>query len=199
MQNNLRFRSKVTNALRAVSTCLFTILWVIITTVTLGYFKEYHNQFDAHLLGVIYDDFDAIVKTIWQSYPVVTGSLVMISICAVLIFLGRRWIRAPFPLPALKTPPHILARTGVTLILLAMLAIGLRGSLGRRPMQQKDASRTKDLVLNRCIINPFSSLNYAIKSHQQLMAGDGLSSYLKKKNILRSDALREYLGVLWER
>ncbi len=184
--------TKVTNALRAVTTYLFTILWVIITTVTLGYFKEYHNQFDAHLLGVVYDDLDAIVKTIWNSYPVVTGSLVMIAIGAGLIFLGRRWIRAPFPLPALKKPANTLACAAVTLLLLVMLAIGLRGSLGRRPMQQKDASRTKDLVLNRCIINPFSSLSYAIKSHQELMAGDGLSTYLKKRSILT--AFRNYAG-----
>ncbi|MBT8037069.1 MAG: sulfatase-like hydrolase/transferase [Verrucomicrobiae bacterium] len=183
---------QTTHGARAVITYLFTILWVIITTVTLGYFKEYHNQFDANLLGVVYDDFDAIVKTIWTSYPVVIGSLVMIVISAGLIFLGRRWIRAPFPLRPPMSPPNIIARIGLTLLLLVMLAIGLRGSLGRRPMQQKDASRTKDLVLNRCIINPFSSLNYAIKSHKELMTGDGLDSYLKKENLLT--AFHEYAG-----
>lgn len=184
--------NKVTSAVRAITTYAFTILWVIITTVTLGYFQEYHNQFDAHLLGVIHDDFGAIVKTIWTSYPVVTGSLITITVCTLLIFFGRRWIRAPYPIKPIATPPNIISRIGVTLLLLLLLAVGLRGSLGRRPMQQKDASRTKDMVLNRCVINPFSSLNYAIKSHKELMDGDGLDSYLKKESILT--AFQEFAG-----
>ncbi|BDS08468.1 phosphoglycerol transferase [Oceaniferula spumae] len=185
--------NKVISALRAISTYFFTISWVLITTITLGYFKQYHNQFDAHLLGVVYDDFGAIVMTVWKSYPVILGSIVMIIIGFVLIYIGRRWIKAPFPiLAAPKAPSHFLSKVGVTLLLLVLLAVGIRGSVGSRPMQKKDAARTMDSVLNRCVINPITSLAYAIKSHRELMRGDGLERYLKKGNIL--DACKDFSG-----
>lgn len=185
--------NKVTSAARAVSTYLFTIVWVLITTVTLGYFQQYHNQFDAHLLGVVHDDFGAIVKTIWKTYPVVRGLLVMTLIAAGLTVIGRRWIRAPFP--GCKTPPapaNFFSRAGVALLLLVIVAVGLRGSVGRRPMQKKDAARTMDSTLNRCVVNPFTSLVYAVKSHRELMRGDGLERYLKKGTV--AAAAREFSG-----
>lgn len=174
---------------RTFFTYLITVLWVMITPVTLGYFKQYHNQFDAHMLGVIHDDFGAIVTTIWKSYPVIPGALAGIVIIFLLIILGRRWIKASFPFPTMPAPKNLLSRIGVTLLILVMITLGLRGSLGHRPMQKKDAGRTKDAVLNRCVINPFSSLNYAIKAHQELMEADGLDRYIRKHPL---QAFREY-------
>lgn len=185
---------KLASRVRDISTSLITILWALITTVTLAYFKQYHDQFDANMLGVIHDDFGAIVTTVWKSYPIVTGSLVLAGVCGLLIFIGLRWTRAPFPGSKPKAPAHLFSRIGLALLILAMLAIGLRGSLGRRPMQKKDAARTKDMVLNRCVINPFSSLKYAISSHQGLMNADGLDHYLRKDNPLA--AFREYAGTV---
>jgi len=185
--------NKVTSALRTISTYTFTVLWVVITTITLGYFQQYHNQFDAHLLGVIYDDFGAIVMTIWKSYPVILGLIVMIVITTALILIGRRWIRSAFPIvKPPSAPSNWLSRVGVALLLLVLLTIGIRGSIGRRPMQKKDAGRTPDTLLNRCVVNPFTSLTYAIKSHRELMQSDGLERYLKKESILA--ASKEFSG-----
>lgn len=177
----LRFGlGRLASRIRLNLAAFFTGLWVIITPVSLAYFKQYHNQFDAHMLGIIHDDFTAILTTIWKSYPVVWGSLAIALVAAGLIWLGRRWINSPFPLPSPRPPRYLLSRLAVTLFILATLAIGLRGSLGHRPMQKKDAGRTPDNVLNRCVINPFSSLNYAIKAHQDLMDADGLDRYIRK-------------------
>src|SRR3989442_7784610 len=46
-------------------------LSVVIGGIDIGYVGEYGNQFDHFLLGVVLDDFQAIVTTIWTSYPVV--------------------------------------------------------------------------------------------------------------------------------
>jgi phosphoglycerol transferase MdoB-like AlkP superfamily enzyme len=171
---------------------IITILWVIITPVTLAYFKQYHNQFDAHMLGIVHDDFGAIITTVLKSYPIIKGSLVMICIAAFLIFISRRWIRAPFPLSTPKAPRNLISRIGIGALILITLLLGLRGSLGHRPIQKKDAGRTQDTVLNRCVINPFSSLKYAIAAHQDLMNADGLDRYLKKESPLA--AFRDYAG-----
>lgn len=180
---------KITSRVRITFTCLVTLLWVIITPITLAYFKQYHNQFNAHMLGIVHDDFNAIVTTVWKSYPIIPGTLAGIAAAAFLVFLGRRWITTPFPLPQIKAPRTWFSRAAVTLLILISVTLGLRGSLGHRPMQKKDAGRTQDAVLNRCVINPFSSLNYAIKAHQDLMKADGLDRYIRKKPL---QAFREY-------
>ncbi len=181
-----------TMILRSVMFYFVTISWVIITTITLGYFKQYHNQFDAHLLGVVYDDFGAIVKTIWQSYPVVTGLLVMTAISFALIWLGRKWISRPFPMRIPAAPRTIFHRVVTALFILCVVTLGLRGSWGRRPMQLKDAAQTKDFLINRCVLNPYRALHYAIKAHRELMNANGLDAYLKDESILA--AFEEYAG-----
>ena len=183
---------KIANILRSFTISLFIVLWTIITTVTLGYFNQYHNQFDAHLLGVVYDDFGAIVETIWQGYPIIRGLLVMLCVITFLIWLGRKWISKPYPFPSCRAPRHIIAKLAVVLLILSTFALGLRGSWGRRPMQMKDAAQTEDFVLNKCVINPFTALVYAIKAHKELMGTKGLDSYLKKENLL--SAFQEFAG-----
>lgn len=178
---------------------LFTVVWLAITTVTLGYFLEYHNQFDVHLLGVVYDDFGAVLATIWKTYPVVLGAIGFSLGCVVLVRSGARVLRTPFPLPLMAAPRRVAGRCAVALVLLVLPLGGFRGSVGRRPMQKKDAARTSDLVLNRCVINPFTALRYAIKSHRRLMGGDGLTDYLKKESPLaafQEFAGRDELGVI---
>src|SRR2546428_4704596 len=52
-------------------------LSVVIGGIDIGYIGEYGNQFDHFLLGGAFDDFRAIVPTIWASYPVVWGVMGM--------------------------------------------------------------------------------------------------------------------------
>lgn len=183
---------KPANIIRAALFYFATILWVTITAVTLGYFKQYHNQFDAHLLGVVHDDFGAIVKTIWQTYPIVTGLIVMILITALLLFTGKKWLAYRFPLRAPAAPGNILQRVAVAFLLLCLITLGLRGSWGRRPMQMKDAAQTEDFMINRCVINPITALVYAVKAYRELLDSNGLDNYLKKESIRA--AFHEYAG-----
>ncbi len=177
--------------IRAASTYLITILWVIITTVTLVYFHNFHNQFDAHMLGAVHDDLGAVMITLWKSHPIIPGALGLIILCALLLFAGSRWVRAPFPIiHSLKKPSRLISKIVFTLLTLAVIFIALRGTLSHRPIQKKDAARTTHSMLNRCVINPFSSLKYAIQSHQDLMKANGLDHYIDHESPL--GAFREY-------
>ena len=48
----------------------------------------------------------------------------------------------------------------------ALVAAGLRGSLGRRPVQLKDAAVCGDALLDKLVPNPFSALRYALLQHR---------------------------------
>ena len=82
------------------------VLTILVTGIDIGYVGEYGNQFDQFLFGVIFDDFGAIVTTIWRSYPVVWAFLGMIALSVGLTWLLLRWLRSPFVLvdPARPRP-----------------------------------------------------------------------------------------------
>ncbi len=183
---------KVAMVVRGWTFGLFTAFWVIVTTLTLGYFKQFHNQFDANVLGLVHDDFGAIVQTVWKGYPVIRGLLVMGVVVAGLLWLGRRWLRRTFGFGALRGPGTGVGRMGVALVVLCLLLLGLRGSWGSRPMQMKDAARTEDFLLNRCVVNSFTAFIYAVKAHGKLMEANGLDSYLGKESI--TAACEEFAG-----
>jgi len=172
---------------------LFTVLWLLLGTITLGYFREYHNQFDPHVLGVIYDDFGAVVQTIWKTYPVVRGVLVLLLLMAGLCWLMRRWVLLELPRRLPPAPTGWLGRTAWTLGILLVLVVGLRGAVRGRPVQEKDAGCTRDPVLNRCVMNPFFALHYAIGAHRRLLDRGGLEQYLKEKDLV--DAAKEFAGT----
>ena len=170
----------------------FTITWLLLSVITLGYFREYHNQFDPHVLGVIHDDFGAVVQTIWKTYPVARGILVLLLILASFLWLLKKWLRRTYPFPPFPRANTWLTKTIYTICLISMIVIGARGSWGSRPMQRKDSACTIDPILNRCVANPFSALNYAIKAHLDLLDSDGLENYLDHNEV--REAFHEFSG-----
>ncbi|MBX3741371.1 MAG: sulfatase-like hydrolase/transferase [Akkermansiaceae bacterium] len=185
--------TKATRRTTLAAGFIFTILWLLLGTITLGYFREYHNQFDPHVLGVVYDDFDAVVQTIWKTYPVVRGILVLLALMAGLCWLMRRWVLLDIPSRFPAAPRALPGRIAWTLAILFVLVVGLRGAVKGRPVQEKDAGCTGDQVLNRCVVNPFFALHYAIGAHRRLMDQGGLDQYLDEKELM--SAFREFAGT----
>jgi hypothetical protein len=132
------------------------------------------------------------VQTIWKTYPVIRGILVLILILAALLWLMKKWLRTPYPFPPIPRAKNWFTKTLYTLAILSMVTVGMRGSWTNRPMQRKDAASTADPVLNRCVVNPFSALNYAIKAHLDLIDSQGLENYLDRKEVRA--AFLEYSG-----
>src|SRR2546425_12337680 len=108
---------------------------VVIGGIDIGYVGEYGNQFDHFLLGVVLDDFQAIVTTIWTSYPVVWAFMGMAVLVTGLVWLLHRWLRTPFVDPLLGgRPPPPWGRGGLVGGLSGLVGGGARGgALGARP------------------------------------------------------------------
>jgi hypothetical protein len=100
----------------------------------------------------------------------------VVGVAAVLGWLLRRWLARPAAAAAalarrLDTRP----RRVLALAALAGLAVvGARGSAGRRPVQLKDAAITRDRVLNKLVLNPYSALRYAVSQQLELLRGADL-------------------------
>jgi phosphoglycerol transferase MdoB-like AlkP superfamily enzyme len=161
-----------------------TVVFVLGFVIDVGYFHEYHDQFDNRIFGLVFDDRKAIAQTVWKTYPVV-WLLVMVPLgCVGLIFAGRKVWRA---ISRRVRPPVALAlgpaRFITPLLVLILTIFGLRASFGRRPIQLKDAAVTTDPFLNRIVLNPFTALRYAIQHQLMLSAATGLRVFLPDGNV----------------
>ena len=161
-----------------------TVAFALGFVIDIGYFGEFHDQFDNRIFGLVYDDRRAITQTIWKGYPVI-WLLMLISLgCVALIFAGRKIWRV---ISQRVRPPVALAlgpaKFITPLAILILTIFGLRASFGRRPVQQKDAAVTTDPFLNRIVLNPLMALRYAVEHQLMLTASTGLRVILPDGNV----------------
>jgi len=174
--------SLIRRALRITVTAFWSVT-IPLLIVNTGFIAEYKDQFNHWIFGLVYDDTRAILKTIWKSYPLLRLALLGTALGMAGTWLTRRllrgWDRAETPprRPTRVPPAVIIALT------LALMVIGIRGSVGRRPVQLKDAATTTDEFLNRLVLNPYTALRYAIKHQAVMNSAKGLKWFLPDENI----------------
>lgn len=174
---------QLAEAVRRATAIVFTLLTLAICGATIPYFREYNDQFNQWVFGLLYDDRIAIATTIWSQVPVVKGALVLTAAAVVLSRFAARSLNRPvLPGRGLDLWP---VRTKITLTLLfaGFLAIAVRGSIGARPIEQKDAGISRDPFLNKTVMNPYDSLRYLWQDYRKITSGAGLRNYLPDGDI----------------
>ncbi len=155
----------------------------LLTVIDHFYFREYANQFDHFVIGLVYDDTTAILTTVWRQQPVLwasAGLLAFIGICAWSMKRVMRW--SPVPLTWLGRRSLTTLSVAV-LISLTLIICGARGSVSRLPAQSKNVAVTADeKLLNRLVLNPLASLQSAISDFQDNQSGD-VYQFLKDGDI----------------
>jgi len=151
------------------------VVSVMTFVVDVGYFHEYHDQFNHWVFGLVFDDRGAIAQTIMKSYPILWLLVLVLTLAAALIWSGRRVWRV---LSGRLVLPMALAcgwgRWVTPIVAVAFLMAGIRASLGLRPIQMKDAAVTRDPFLNKLVMNPYAAFRYAVKHHRMLSEATGL-------------------------
>ena len=176
----------------------FGVLFVVLTSIawifTFVFFKEYNEQFNYFIFNLYYDDAGAILKTIWADYHpipylIAIGGIIAASLALRASFVQSEWAA----LEGVRTRRFsLLSRTLIILLVLALLVVASRGSIGRRPAQRKDAAISTDEFLNKAVVNPYFSLLFAVQDHAWQTGLAGLESYLPDRNVRR--AAQEFFG-----
>ncbi len=183
----------VARHLRAVVTWTFLLATSVIAAIDWGFMREFDDQFNHFVLGAVYDDLGAITRTVAKEYPLL-WPLLLAALVGVLLglssrrFLSRSWVAET----ALAGLP-VTAKAGLTVLLVLGLAVGVRGSVGRRPAQQRDVAVTPDAFLNKVILNPYKALHYAIESHRELADPLGIQRLLPDGDV-RAALVRLFPG-----
>jgi phosphoglycerol transferase MdoB-like AlkP superfamily enzyme len=136
-----------------------------LTAVNFFYYATYGRPIDVFIFGLAEDDTAAILATVWHDYPVASGSLGLILFAVLAFWLFRRWQRRldARPLRRSSLPAALL----VTLTLLVMTAIGIRGSLGAFPLREDDAQVADVKMLNMFTPNGLTALDWAFDAHKK--------------------------------
>ncbi len=156
------------------------VLSAMACVATFSYFKEFGDQFNHFIFGLIYDDRRATLLTIWKEYHVIPNAIAMAVIVVAALLIMRRLIRYPFLTPQSlnRLTPTLVPKIAAGLIIAVLFATGVRGSLGRRPVQPRDVAITRDEFLNKTVLNPFMALIYAVQQQREVSNVSGFKVFL---------------------
>ena len=141
-----RWRHRVVGAALALAFALLLLAQV----AQHHYYAFYKTAFTAIVFGLIEDDTAAVLQVVWQGYPVLRGLLGLLLATALLVWatlaaqraLALRLNAAPWP-----------ARWSVNLVVVLLLLLLARGSLGVFPLRRGDAELSAQPVINDSVRN----------------------------------------------
>jgi len=180
--------SRLADRIRTAFGFLFVLLTSIAWIFTFVYFREYNEQFNYFIFNLYYDDATAIMQTIWADYhPLPVMLIISVIMTSALLVRNYMLARTSFVTEKLASR-HIpaVSRVAVSLLILMLLVVAARGSIGRRPAQRKDAGITRDSFLNKAVVNPYFSLIFAIEDHVLQTGLAGLESYLPDRDVRKA-------------
>ena len=167
---------------------VFLILSTFLCFITLSYFREYGDQFNHFIFGLIYDDLMATILTIIKAYHFVLNTLGIVAVVILGSYLLHLFITTPFIQQAAteKLFASVTSRVAATLLIVVLLVIGIRGSLGTVPVRERHAAIAKDEFLNKTVLNPYKALWYAIGQQMKLLRSGGIKVFLPDENLLKA-------------
>jgi len=161
----------------------FAILTLLLCSATPPYFKEYNDQFNSWIFGLIYDDFGAILKTAWSQVPVIRGMMALMVMLTGLIFFLKKFLNREPGWAHKANHLPVWVKGILTVFILSFVFAASRGSTGPRPVQLKDAGITRDSFLNKTVLNPYEALRYHYSDYRVSRKTEGIEKYLPDGDI----------------
>jgi hypothetical protein len=122
---------------------------------SIGYYREYNDNFNPFMFEFFYDDTWSILRIMQSEHGLVQKTLFCMAISAGTWMVYRTWFRHEF-LAAERSAAAMSSwrgRLGLSVAVVLLLVMGLRCSLGSRPLQAADAGVTADRFFNKVTMN----------------------------------------------
>lgn len=150
--------------LQKIVPILFAILAFVVAAVAISnffYYQTYHTHIDMFAFGLMDDDTKAVLANMWQDYPLVKGVLAALIAALVSGFITKRLLAGS---PDRHWPSWRLLLT--TLLIVAVVAIAARGSVGTFPLRRGNAQVSDLTVLNKLTPNGLIAIDWALKDRR---------------------------------
>lgn len=183
--SGIRNMERLAERVRVITGIVFLALSTFLCIVTVEYFREFGDQFNDYLFGLVYDDLNAIFTTIVKSYHVLGNAVAFLLVLVTGSVLLKKFIRLPlFPRDMnARLSSSRPARIASTLGIAALMVVGARGSIGAMPVRERHAAITSDEFLNKTVINPYTSLYYAVSRLRDFSRKDGIRMYIPDRDM----------------
>lgn len=160
---------------------IFIVISTIISVVTINFYMEYNNQFNNFLFLVLYDDKTAVTNTILKEYHPITNILAILLIIIFSLFLFKWFKNRRTVYHFLKKFETKTSKISIVFMVVLFFVIALRGSISMEPTKRRMTSISKDIFLNKTIMNPFRSLLYAYSDFKEINNTDGKNPFLNNE------------------
>jgi phosphoglycerol transferase MdoB-like AlkP superfamily enzyme len=174
---------RFTHRARLVLAICFTVLTLLLCGATIPYFKEYNDQFNSWIFGLIYDDFGAIIKTTWSQVPIIRGLMVLLLLITGIIFFLKKFLNREPGWAGQANHLPVWMKSIITVFILCVVGFAGRGSTGGRPVQLKDAGITRDSFLNKTVLNPYEAIRYSYSDYCESSRATGIKKFLPDGDI----------------
>lgn len=165
--------------------------WIALTVclgiADLAFYKEYKDQFNQWIFGILFDDLTAIIFTIYHSYPIfLLFFITTLAFCFFYIILKK----------ALSIKTHkvkketLFIKIFITFIFLFFIKSCLTCSFGWRALSRKDTALMSDRFLNNIVLNPYYALYSTLKDYKKRNRINGIEAYIKPFEL--QTALKEW-------
>lgn len=147
---------------------------VVLAAGNFGFFGFYGTPISPIVFGLVQDDTVAILKTVWRDWPVFTylGAVALLTLIPVAGAKLSNFARDRF----LGFPGFVLTAVVVT----ALLALTVRGSVGKFPLRQQDFSISPNAFINATVPGGTAALYEAFKGRRALELKGGPRAGLRE-------------------
>ncbi len=188
-----RLSKRLFSCLRYILVVVSIILYIILI-IDLSYYSYFQSHIDVRIFGLIEDDTEAILLSIWQEYPVIKVFFLVSLIFALMswfIFkLGHKSSR--LTVPNFK----FLGKFSFIIFSLLFVASFARGSIGVFPLSRDHSYISTNQFVNILVSNGPTSLIYAWSDRKKFRYSTDMQPILRKyeyKNI--KEAIQTYYGI----
>ncbi|WP_066387803.1 LTA synthase family protein [Helicobacter himalayensis] len=176
--------------LLCVGACSFLVIFSALGNFY--YFKTYHTKIDIFIFGFKDDDATAILKIIWQEYPVLVillacmiYALLCVRITHKILLARDKFCKTRESAKPCKNFKTIFVLVLAHLLTIALLIIGARGSVGTFPLREDSHQIFQLPALNHIATNPILAFSWAlghyIKQEKLQVINDTKSAQLQKE------------------
>ncbi|WP_231998368.1 LTA synthase family protein [Neisseria animalis] len=144
---------------------LLLTLLAALTSGNIFYYAVYDRPFDVFVFGLLEDDTQAVLQTIWTDYPVIW---IIFAVLAVGWLFQQIFRRLHIRMAAKETRCSDTWWQRILWVLMIVLALtaGIRTSFGKFPLRQSDAQVSSLAILNKLVPNAVTALSWAVGEYR---------------------------------
>lgn len=171
---------------------VLAFVFVLLSMINLHYFGFYKTPIDSLVFGLVEDDTNAVLKTIWHDFPVITSLLLVAALSWGALHVHHRVVARAAPAGVLHGRSGWLRGLFIFVAFWGLVFAG-KGTLREMALQRQHLTVTTSQFLNDMVPNGVIALKYAWDSRGQ---SQNLQDPLVGLKVMGFDSARAAAEVL---